>query len=502
MKYRTFILFVPLLTIHFNLIKAQNIYQLDLDKCIDIAQEQSYNMLMLQQNLKVAEYNLTAASNRFKTNLDLNFTAPNYIENIADYTDTTGIHYYSEEKLNYSGELVVNQPLPTDGNIYIRSGMNNVDDYNNDEKSLKFNTRVSLNQPIEAFYAYNRIKSELERTKLDYELSYKSLKRAKLDLIYNVSQSFYRMQSAKERKEIAWQDLQRQQNAYEIAKNKYDAGLIREAEALQMEIDLGASQNSYDIAAVDLESQSYALKQQLGLSLQDSISLVSDYSYKEIIVDVEKAVQSGLTNRTEIREHEIEIELSDIEIKRRKSQKMINGDFSIYYDLIGVGYSPLGTPFGEAFNYTYSDLSNRPGNFGVAFNINIPLIDWGVNKSLVNAAVAERQREIYAKDLEMVNIEREIRNTSNQLHSALRRLKLLEKNVKVAERNFAISNSRFTNGDIDAQELALDRRRLNEAYISHLEAYISYKLLIADLARKTFYDWENDKPYSYEDEVN
>ena len=502
MKHIFLTLIVPLLTAPFSLSSAQNIFQLDLDKCIEIANEQSYNMLMLKQNLKVAEYNLTAASNRFRTNVDLNFTAPNYIENISDYTDTTGIHYYSEEKLNYSGELVVNQPLPTDGNIYLRSGMNNVDDFGNDDKSLKFNTRVSLNQPIEAFYAYNRIQAELDRAELDYERSYKSLKRAELDLVYNVSQSFYRMLSAKERKEIAWQDLQRQQSVYETAKNKYDAGLIREAEALQMEIDLGASQNSFDIAAVNLESQSYALKQQLGISLQDSINLLGDYNYKEILVDVEKAVESGLSNRTEIREHEIEIELSGLEIKRRKSQKMINGDISAYYDLIGVGYSPLGTPFGEAFNETYIDLQDRPGNFGVALNINIPLIDWGVNKSLVKAAQANQQRQEYAMDLEMVNIEREIRNTVNQLHSSLRRLKLLEKNVDVAERNFAISNSRFTNGDIDAQELALDRRRLNDAYISHLEAYISYKLLIADLARKTFYNWETDKPYSYEDEVN
>ncbi|MCK4641178.1 MAG: TolC family protein, partial [Candidatus Marinimicrobia bacterium] len=59
-----------------------------------------------------------------------------------------------------------------------------------------------------------------------------------------------------------------------------------------------------------------------------------------------------------------------------------------------------------------------------------------------------------------------------------------------AEKSFEISKQRFANGDINSQSLALDRNRLSQAYISRLEAYISYKLLLADLTRKTFYDFE------------
>lgn len=491
---------IILITALLNQVSAQDIYQLNLDKSIAIALEQSHNILILKENLKVAEYRLVAATNKFKTSLDLNFTAPNYIEDISSYSDTTGIHYFSQKKLNYSGELVVRQPLPTDGNIYLSSGLNDDDDYYNDEKQMKFNTRLGINQPIEAFYAYNSIKAEYKKAELNYERSFKSLKRAELEIIYNVSRAFYSLLSAREKKEIARQDFDQQNNTYKTAINKYNAGLISEAEALQMEIDLGASQNSYDIAQVDFESEMYYLKQQLGLSLQDSIEIMGNYEYKEIHVDVEKAVQLGLENRLEIREHEIDIELSDIEIRRQKSQKMINGDITAYYNLIGIGSDPIGTSFGESFNNSWNDLYNRPGNRGIALNINIPILDWGVNRSLVKAAQANQQSQRYALELEKVDIEREIRNTVAQLHSSLRRLKLLEKNVEVAERNFEISKSRFTNGDIDAQTLALDRDRLNRSYLSRLEAFISYKLLIADLTRKTFYDFENDHAYTYDGE--
>jgi hypothetical protein len=79
------------------------------------------------------------------------------------------------------------------------------------------------------------------------------------------------------------------------------------------------------------------------------------------------------------------------------------------------------------------------------------------------------------------------------LHSSLRRLELLEKNVLVAEKSFEISRQRYSNGEIDSQAMALERERLNNAYVSRLESFITYKLLLSDLMRKTFYDFENER---------
>jgi outer membrane protein TolC len=93
-----------------------------------------------------------------------------------------------------------------------------------------------------------------------------------------------------------------------------------------------------------------------------------------------------------------------------------------------------------------------------------------------------------------LSIEREIRNTVKQLTSSLRRLQLLERNMALAEQSFNISRQQFSNGDIDSQSLALDRTRLNAAYQSHLDAFISYKLLLADIMRKSFYDFEKGIP--------
>ncbi|MDR2149009.1 MAG: TolC family protein, partial [Tannerella sp.] len=68
------------------------------------------------------------------------------------------------------------------------------------------------------------------------------------------------------------------------------------------------------------------------------------------------------------------------------------------------------------------------------------------------------------------------------------------KNVSVAERSYSITLQRFTDGDIDSQALALERTRLNTAQRNHLDAFVNYRLQLADLMRQTFYDFENDVP--------
>lgn len=476
-----------------NTANAQEIHVLDLQTSVDIAKQKSYEMRLLKQDLVRARYNLIAATNRFKTNAEFEISAPDYTETIRQWEDSLGINYFPVKQARYSGNLVINQPLPTDGRLFLSSGLHNVDNFEEDERSLRINTTIGFRQPIEAFYSYNSIKSGLKRARMNHELSSLRLKRAELDLLYEISQAFYDLVSAMEQKNIALQAFKRQEDIFKITQQKYAAGLIREVEALQMEVDLGTAQNEFDISKVRFTNESNQFKHQIGIPLRDSVVLISDLGYDLVEVDMQKAIELGLKNRLEIRESEIQVELSKLDIKRSKVEGQIRGNIAAYYDFIGYNKNDLNTPFSNTFSNSFQDLRNRPGNRGVSFNIAIPIWDWGVNKSIVKALEADLKKEEINMENELVSIERDIMSTVLNLKSSLRRLQLLEKNVKVAEKSFEISESRFYNGDIDSESLALDRSRLNSAYVSHLQAYIAYNLLLADLKRKTFYDFQEGR---------
>jgi len=467
-------------------------YVLDLEKSINIAKEKSYSMLNLKQDVRIAGFNLKSATSRLKTHINLDMNTPNYSDNMTRQQDSLGVYYSHVKMLSYDGQLTIKQPLPTDGNISIISGLYNDEDFLWNKRSFLMETELQLTQPLNSLWGYNDIKSTLKIANLDYELSNKKLKREELNLVYNVTYTFFSLLNNQKREEIAKLNLEKQKEAHQIAKNKYEAGLIKEVEALQMEVDLSEAQNNYDLSITDQSSAMNALKELIGIDLKDSIILSSTMDYKIVVVDPQKAFKLAMNNRSELREQEIQIEKNKISIKSQKAQGMIKGDLVASLGLNGLSSENRNTALTQSVNNAYSNLTDGHKTFGVGLKISIPIIDWGENKSLVNAAKAQLQQSIYSQEETKRSIEREILDLVANLNSSLKRLQLLEKNVKVAEKSFDITRQRFSDGDIDSQALALERERLNTAYTSHLNAYVTYELMLADLMRKTFYDFQRD----------
>jgi outer membrane protein len=482
--------YLILLAIISTVCGAQEVHHLDLESSILLAKSRNTRMLILQQSLERAAFDMKAARSSLMTKVNLNMTIPEYTETIRQWEDSLGISFYPVRQNTINSFLTISQPLPTDGSLYIRSGVHSLVDYNAEDRFAQITSSVGFRQPIGALYGYNNIRSAHKQAKLAYELSLKQLKREELNLIYEVSQTFYYLLSDMERLNIARQSLERQQEAYNIAQSKYLAGLIREVESLQMEVDLGEAVNNYDMAQFNYNSQSNLFKEYLAIDLRDSIVLKSDLSYNMVFVDLEKALTMALENRPELRENEIQMEIQEMEIKRRRAAGRLNGDILFNYNFIGVDKSQLSVPVGTAFNNTWQNLQDRPGSFGVGLTLSIPILDWGENRARVNSAEAVLTQYAYQMEGSKVAIEREIRTTVDRLQNSLKRLQLLEKNIQVAEKSFDISRQQYSSGDIDSQSMALERERLNTAYISRLESFITYKLMLSDLMRKTFYDFE------------
>jgi outer membrane protein TolC len=473
---------------------AQEIYRLDLETSILLGKQKSIRMQLLQQRLQSASYNLKAAISRNKTHVSLDMVLPQYTETIKQWEDSSGISFYPVRQNQLNSFVTISQPLPTDGSLYIRTGAQNFVDYYANDRNTQLTSSIGLRQPIEAFFGFNNIRMSYKQAKLGYELSMKQLKREELNLVYDISQDFFTLLQTQERMNIARLSLEKQQEACSIAKSKFAAGLIREVESLQMEVDLSAAANNFDMARVDFAAQVRTFKQNLGINLSDSVAVNGELAYKPVIVDVEKAVGLAMRNRPELRENEIEIELQEMTVKRQRAEGMISGNILLNYNFIGVGKDSRTYPVGGTFDQTWQNLTSRPGSLGIGLTASIPILDWGENRARVKSAQSVLKQNQLQMESDKISIERDIRTQVDRLQSSLRRLQLLEKNLVVAEKSFDISRQRYANGEIDSQSMALERERLNNAYNTRLDAYINYKLLLSDIMRKTFYDFERDQP--------
>ena len=165
--------------------QAQDIYYLDLESSIELAREKSRTMLILRQRIEGATYNLKAATSQYKTHVDLSMTISQNKETISQWEDSSGISFYPVRQNQVNGYLTISQPLPTDGNLFIRSGVQDFVDYYGKDRNTQVTSSIGLRQPIEAFFGYNNLKLGYNQAKLGYDLALKQLRREELNLVYN-----------------------------------------------------------------------------------------------------------------------------------------------------------------------------------------------------------------------------------------------------------------------------------------------------------------------------
>ena len=480
---------------------SQKIRSLTLEQAISIARKKSYRMQTLYENLESAKENLKAAQGQFRTNAHLNLSSPDFRQQVSEIPVPNGLPVYNTTgTLLYQSNLTINQPLPTNGFFSLRSSLfqEQVSTYvalnQQTFKRKDFYTSVSLQfqQPL---FTLNTLKVGLKKAKLNYETARLRYKQETANMVYNVTQGFYNLYQAERLLEIAKEEVKERQDAYELAQNKFKAGLIPEVEAMQLGVDLAQSKNNLMVARGNYQRLSDSFKQLIGLSLDEPIRLVPNLGYKEIQITLADAVSRALKNRPEIQQQKIQVEMAKIHIREVDSQSEVKGMFSAYYNLTGISDPSL--PFSsrpyDLFQSSTADMKTRPKNKGISFTLSIPLWDWGVNRAQVNSAKAALiMAELDQKDQE-ISIRRQIRALVGRVQEALDRLKILDKNREVARKSFHISLARFDNGEITSQELARVQDQLSQAEINYLSAFIAYKLALADLERNTLYNYEEEK---------
>jgi outer membrane protein len=484
---------------------AQEKMNLNLQDAIDIALNESTGIQRLQQSIISAERRLWAAKAGYRTNMTMDITAPEYQEGFQ-LIQVVGDNPVAERFGSYKvkGVLNLTQPMPWiplgGASMWLASEAYQLNNWipsptNPDEqiKNNKFYTSLSLNlnKPL---FTINELALGLRSAELNYQRNTRRFNRFELDLIYNVTDHFYRLYRHTEDVLITEEKVKRQEEIYQTTRNRFKAGLIAEVDTMQAEVELIEYQNELKQKQDLRARQEASFKQLIGLPLEKVVDVTTDLDIKRLHVDVERAVGLARENRSEIVEQKIDIEDQKINIKRTDARVSIQGDLNAYYDL--AGFSDRAMPYGantqELFRSSWNELKDTP-NRGFMFNLQVPIWDWGRNKAQVDEQKAYlRMSELDLKDI-YVDIEREVRDLVRNIELSWDRVQMLEKSRRVSEHSFEISLKRFDNGDINSTELARAQDQWNAAKLSYLNAYVGYQLALADLKRKTLYDFENDR---------
>lgn len=455
---------------------------LTLEKALSIAETNSPNIQQSLLNLERFQSNLDAQQAALKSKFSLSVNPVDY-SNTRRF-DTRTSEWYTNETFASNATFRVEQPiLVTDGTISLinRFGWQNSNSSLASQESKRFSNNLYLNlsQPL---FTYNRLKLQLKELELTYENANINYAMQRLNMEKSVTQFFYNVYMAQMNLAIAREELANTQKSFDIIKNKVDAGLAAKEELYQAELNVAQSSSTLQNSQVSFENAKDALKMYLGMDLFEEIMVVADVEANPVAVDLQKAIDSGLASRMELRQREIEVENSQFEMIRTKALNEFSGNMNLAYGFIGD-------------NEKLVDIFDQPvKNPQVQLSFNIPIFDWGERKARIRAQEASMKSTLLDLDEQKKQIIIDIRQVYRNLQNQLNQIEIARQSERNAQLTYEINLERYENGDLTGMDLNLYQTQLSNRKIAYAQSLLNYKIELLNLKIQTLYDFEKNTP--------
>jgi outer membrane protein TolC len=455
---------------------------LTLEKAIDFAETGSPDLKRSLLNLERYQKSLEAQRASLKSRFSLDVTPVMFSRNRR--FDSRVSEWYTNENFETSALFRVEQPiLITDGTISLTNEFgwaSSISDATNTESEVFYNNLyLNLNQPL---FTYNRLKLELKELELSFENANLSYAMQRLNLERNVTEFFYNVYMAQMNLNIARDELENTQKSYDIILNKVEAGLAAKEEQYQAELNLATAKSTLQNREVAFENAKDQLKLYLGMDLYKDFTILADVAINPVPVDLEKAIETGLESRMELRQREIDISSSQFELIRTKSLNEFRGDVNLRLGISGDN---------PQLDQIFDAPTNSP-SVGVSFSV--PLWDWGERK----ARIAAQEAAVETQKLNLTDEENQIiisiRQSYRNLQNQLNQIEIARQNQTNAQLTYEINLERYENGDLTGMDLNLYQTQLSENKISYAQALINYKIELLNLKIQSLFDFEAGEP--------
>jgi len=457
---------------------------LTIEQALDIAEENNPSMISSKLSLQRTQFLLEASRAALKPQFSMTIDPFGFSQTRS--FDSYNSAWYTSKNISSSGTFRGEMTfLPTDATLRLT----NTFGWQDSESTRANGTTISkaftndlslrLNQPL---FTYNRTKMEMQRLEFDNENAGISYALQRLRTEQSITRQFYSVYLAKSNLDISRAELENQKTNYDIIKAKVEAQLSAEEELYQAEVNMANAESSVQQYEVSLQDAKDNLKQTLGMPLSEDIDISVTIEATPMLINVEKAIYSGLASRMELRQREISMAEADLQMITIKAINEFRGDLTLAIGISGDN---------EQFGNIYEKPTNSPR---VSISFNVPIFDWGEKKARINAQKRAQTIAQLNYENEKVDIELNIRQSIRNLENLRSQIDIADITIRNAQLTYTLNQIRYREGDLTGLQMSLYQTQLSSAQISLVRARINYKNELLNLKILTLYDFENDKP--------
>lgn len=465
---------------------------LTLQEALDVANENSPEVRKSSLNRERSKSFLDAQRASLKTNFNLALDPFNYSREERFYEVLS--QWQTTETYSTMANFSVSQPIAlTDGVVSLNNRLawqqstTEAGAQVNEDIAFSNNLFLQYTQPL---FTYNETRQNLEELELDYERSDIQYRLQKLSTEVQVTKNYYNLYASQMALEISREELENQQQNYQVVRNKVDAQLLALEELYQAEVNLASARSQVYTREVQLQNAKDQFKQLIGMDLDQNFRVGLDIKIDSVEINTDKAIQNALASRLEIRNREIELQNARFNLIETSAQNKFKGNVSV-----SLGVQGVDRDFAEMYDVPTTSPT-------ISLHFNVPIWDWGARKARIKAAKLNIESSKIDLNEESKTINLGIRQTIRNLRNYKNQIEIARKNEENARLTYEINLERYNNGDLTGMDLQLYQNQLSQKKMDLTTALIDYKMELLNLKMQTLYDFMENEPLLPKDVVD
>ena len=481
---------------------------------VTLALENNNDIEVTRQNVKIAEFDLTAARGLYQTRLT----------GIASYADTTvpNVSIFTSNQKNRSSSLLGNATLTG----YIpKFGTKLVGDIRNEQVgttnpisvlSPQYNSSLgfTLTQPLLRGRSIDQGRRTIEIAKRNLSLTDAQFRQRSIEIITNVQRAYWDLT-------FALRNLQVQRDGLRDAKQQmeHNQRLVNEGQLAPIDVVAAQTQvanfeqSVYD-ALDSVTRNENTLKNLIAPNRTDSIwsesiTPVDPVELRVPITSLPDAIATALDNRPELELNQVQKDINSIDQKFFKNQTKPQIDLVAGYTSLGIG-GQENRLFRPAFNtpcqtdptspacqqqqQALTQLTGNPYNaifqnkyptYSVGLQFNLPLFGDKTAKAQLGRSKVEGDRLETQREALEQTIQVEVRNSIQAVRTAEARLRSAAIARENTAKQYESEQRKLDAGQSDTYTVLERQTALTSARSAELKAQTELNKAITDLHRAT-----------------
>lgn len=453
---------------------------LDLQQCIRLAKDSSQQVASARNVFLAAHWEYYAYRASLLPSLSFKSVPFQYNSTfVSRYDYANDIEVYRNQKTLYMyGSLVATQPIGfTGGNLFLQSDLNYIRNMGASSYS-QFSTipfRIGYSQSL---FGFNSYKWEKRIQILEYEKAKKAYSYAMEELTEETVQAFFSLLNAQIAYEFAQEDVLNTDTLYKAGKERARISAISESDLYILELDQLNALNGLE------ESRLNYRQAQKGLAvlLHTDAEIVADFPLEQEIPNLDISTDFAIRNmKSNCRDYlASKLQIIEAESKLDKVKKEKNFDASLS---ASIGFNQVAENFSKAY-------SNPLRQEVASLNLTIPIVDWGLRKGKVKAAVNNLNNTKIASELLEEKLTVRIEQLVQSIKTHQKSLERTRKTYLLASKSYEWINYRFRQGVENVNSLTLSRNRFVNAQKNYVSAWTTFWTDYYQLRKLTLYDFE------------